>query len=154
MYQDYNQIPSPGQDYGQEPRYYQRQVSFGEAISRAFSNYCNFEGRASRSEFWWFYLFTNLVTFPFYAASQFMTIAEMDLAIVPQAINILISLALFLPGLGLFVRRMHDIGKSGWWYLLNLLCCIGQIVLLVWEIKDSDPVENEYGPVPNLEEIY
>ncbi|MDE7153923.1 MAG: DUF805 domain-containing protein [Muribaculaceae bacterium] len=153
MYQDYNQIPPYGQPYNQEPQYYQRQVSFGEAISRGLSNYCNFEGRASRSEYWWFQLFIFIIGSPFAFIAGFMEGMGSDLYIVPQIIYYLIVLALLLPQLGLFVRRMHDIGKSGWWYFLNFLCCVGPIILLVWEIKDSDPVENEYGPVPNLEPI-
>lgn len=151
MYQDYNngyqQPPFPPQG----PNYVQRQVSFGEAISRAFSNYCNFEGRASRSEFWWFQLFAFILCAPFSTAANIMEATGSDLYIIPQIIYGIISLALFLPQLGLTIRRLHDIGKSGWWWFLQFACCVGTIVLLVWWCKDSDPVENEYGPVPNLE---
>ena len=62
----------------------------------------------------------------------------------------LVSLALFLPGLGLGVRRLHDIGRSGWAILLALIPIVGAIILIIWFIKDSDPTPNAYGPVPNL----
>ena len=146
----FNQSPFPPQG----PNYVQRQVSFGEAVKRAFQNYCNFEGRASRSEYWWFALFTMIIVFPFSFASGFMQgLTGSDDPNVFTFICGIIELALFLPSLGLAVRRLHDIGKSGWWWLLSFACCIGPIVLIIWFIKESDPVENEYGPVPNIEQL-
>ena len=61
----------------------------------------------------------------------------------------IISLALLLPGLGLSVRRLHDINRSGWWVLIGLIPLVGAIILIIWFAKESDPVENQYGPVPN-----
>lgn len=145
MYQQNFQTPPPM--YDQQPAQYQ--VSFGEAIARGFSNYCNFEGRASRSEFWWWWLFSFLVTLPFSAATNVCQLMHSKIYILFSILSMVVSLALFLPTLGVFVRRMHDIGKSGWWYLLNLICLVGWIILLIWEVKESDPYENEYGPVPN-----
>lgn len=151
MYQDYNGYEQPSMP--QTPNYYQRQVSFVEAVKRGLQNYCNFDGRASRSEFWWFQLFILIVSFPFsFLANMFLQFDMETAGIVFQVITYIINLALFLPSLGLQVRRLHDINKSGWFVLLGLVCCVGWIILLVWEIKDSDPVENEYGPVPNIEE--
>ena len=105
---------------------YQRQVTFGEAVRRALlENYCNFSGRASRSEYWWFVLFTvilNIVIGIIFCWSE-------------NALNIvsgLVGLALLLPGLGLCVRRLHDIGKSGWWLLIALIPVVGSILLIVW----------------------
>lgn len=122
---------------------YQRQVTFGEAVRRALlENYCNFSGRASRSEYWWFVLFTvilNIVIGIIFCWSE-------------NALNIvsgLVGLALLLPGLGLCVRRLHDIGKSGWWLLIALIPVVGSILLIVWYCKDSQMTPNEYGPVPN-----
>lgn len=64
----------------------------------------------------------------------------------------IVGLALLLPSLGLCVRRLHDIGKSGWWWLLALIPIVGAIILIVWFCKDSQPTENQYGPIPNLVE--
>ncbi len=123
---------------------YQRQVTFQEAVARALQqNYCNFGGRASRSEFWWFQLFAFIVgvivEIVFCWSNNAMTI-----------VSGLLVLALLLPSLGLCVRRLHDIGKSGWWIFLSLIPLIGGIILLVWYCKDSQMEPNEYGPVPNL----
>lgn len=122
---------------------YQRQISFGEAISRALGkNYCNFSGRASRSEFWWFQLFGILlsaVIFPLVASDSTFG----------HIIYYLVCFALVLPSLGLTVRRLHDIGKSGWWIFISLIPLIGAIILLYWECLESQS-DNEYGPVPNM----
>ena len=61
-----------------------------------------------------------------------------------------VGLAFLLPSLGIAVRRLHDIGKSGWWIFISLIPLIGAIILLVWWCKDSQMEPNEYGPVPNL----
>lgn len=60
------------------------------------------------------------------------------------------SLALLLPNLGLAVRRLHDIGKSGWWLFLAFIPVVGIIILIIWWCKDSQMEPNEYGPVPNM----
>ncbi len=120
---------------------YQYQVSFSQAISMAFNKYCDFNGRASRSEFWWWQLFTAILGWVF---------AIIGYSINATWLSSIVSLALFLPSLGLAVRRLHDIDKSGWWYLLCLIPVVGWIVLIVWWCKESQPFDNQYGPVPNL----
>ncbi len=124
---------------------YQYQVSFGDAISRAFNKYCCFTGRASRSEFWWWILFTFILS----GVVNFVTslFAQQETVF---TVSMILSLILFLPNLGLWFRRLHDIGKSGWWWLLALIPIIGIIVLIVWFCQDSQPSENQYGPIPNL----
>lgn len=119
---------------------YQRQVSFGEAISMAFNKYCCFTGRASRSEFWWFQLFCVILS----SASSLL-----------PGDNVLyasgaVTLVLFLPMLGLTWRRLHDIGKGGGWFFLGLIPLVGQIILLVWYCKNSEMYPNRFGDVPNL----
>lgn len=124
---------------------YQRQVSFTEAIKMALQqNYCNFSGRSSRSEYWWFSLFNLIIGF---------ILGFIGSMISQQAYYVLsaiVNLGLLLPGLGLVVRRLHDINKSGWWILINLIPLVGWIIMLVWLCKDSDPTDNQYGPVPNV----
>lgn len=123
---------------------YQRQLEFKEAVVRALTvNYCQFTGRASRSEFWWFQLFSfvlgMVVGFIFSFSENFELVMQC-----------IVGLALLLPSLGLMVRRLHDIGKSGWWWFLSFIPLVGVIVLIVWFCKNSDMAPNQYGPVPNL----
>lgn len=151
------EIAGNGADY-QEFTGYQRTVTFGQAIQRCFSKYCNFTGRASRSEFWWWILFTYILSW----AISFLLpgVDYMELSNDPTIIltspgmigSGILNLVLLLPTLGVTVRRLHDTGHSGWWYWLNLVLCIGQIILLVWYCKASEPRANEYGPVPNTGE--
>lgn len=119
---------------------YQRQLTFGEAVKLALTvNYCNFNGRSSRSEYWWFCLFTFIIgaILSLFSGSTAGTI-----------ISAVVNLALLLPSLGLCVRRMHDIDR--WWVLINLIPLVGWIIFIVWAVKDSQPTPNQYGPVPNL----
>ena len=98
-------------------------VSFGEAIKLFFKNYTNFAGKESRSEFWWAFLFTFIVSTVLGAISA--TIAG------------ICGLALLIPELAISVRRLHDVGKSGWFLLIGLIPLVGGIILLVQMLKDS-----------------
>lgn len=113
-------------------------------MSALTNNYCNFSGRASRSEYWWFVLFTFIlgyvITSIFYSHTSTLNI-----------VSGIVNLALLLPSLGLGVRRLHDIGKSGWWIFIGFIPLVGAIILIVWFCSDSQRTPNEYGPVPNLE---
>lgn len=123
---------------------YQRQLTFSEAVNRALKvNYCNFSGRASLSEYWWFCLFSVIV-------GAVLKVITLFSGSVGDILSYVIGVLLFLPSLGLSVRRLHDIGKSGWWVLISLIPIVGFIVLIVFFVKPSQPSENEYGPVPNL----
>ncbi|MDE6754970.1 MAG: DUF805 domain-containing protein [Muribaculaceae bacterium] len=124
---------------------YQYQVSFGEAIQRAFNNYCCFTGRASRSEYWWFCLFVGLVS---WALS--LLVGSIIGGTAAQVVTYLWSLAMFLPSLGLLIRRLHDTGRSGWNACWSFLPVIGTIILIVYCCQDSQMSDNQYGPVPNL----
>ncbi|MBQ0057583.1 MAG: DUF805 domain-containing protein [Bacteroidales bacterium] len=91
--------------------------------------YCCFEGRARRSEYWWFAL------------------ASFICGMIPL-IGFIASLALLLPGLGVCVRRLHDTGRSGWWLLLCLIPIVGGLVLIYFYICDSQPGNNKWGANP------
>lgn len=124
----------------------QRQATFGEAVKSALvENYCNFSGRASRSQYWWYILFTYII-------SLILAPVVLKFGTFGTVLNIIVSLALMLPGLGIAVRRLHDIGKSGWWYFINLILIIGNIIFIVWCCQPSSPYPNEYGQVPLAEE--
>ena len=108
-------------------------VSFIDAVKLFFTRYAEFGGRSRRSEFWWAMLFTGIVgTILGYVIPDFSWIW---------------SLAILIPSLAIEFRRLHDVGKSGWWILWNLLPLIGQIILLVQFCKDSTE-DNQWGPNP------
>ena len=125
---------------------YQYQVSFSQAVRMAFDSYCRFQGRSSRSEYWWWVLFVAILGF---CIGIIEGILGFSMTAVQTTSGIL-SLALLLPGLGLSVRRLHDIGKSGWWILLGFIPLVGAIVLIIWFAQNSQMQDNQYGPVPNL----
>ena len=107
-------------------------MNFGQAISTCLSSYATFSGRASRPEFWWFFLFQILVSV---AASM-----------LGDTIAALASLALLLPALAVGTRRLHDIGKSGWWQLLGLTG-IGLFVLIYWWVQPTAQGSNAHDLV-------
>ena len=100
-------------------------------------NYVNFEGRATRAEFWWFFLFNAVVGFVLGLFGKAGT-----------WLSGIWSLAILLPFLGVGARRLHDINKSGWLLLLSFIPIVGQIILIVWWAKQGDTTDNQYGPVP------
>ncbi len=123
---------------------YQQQVSFGDAVKRALTvNYCNFNGRSSRSEYWWYVLATFIL-------GMVVGLIFGSQSTIGSIVNGVVGLALFLPGLGLCVRRLHDIGKSGWLVLLAFIPLVGAIILIIWFAKESEMAPNQYGPVPNM----
>ncbi|MDE6227694.1 MAG: DUF805 domain-containing protein [Muribaculaceae bacterium] len=126
---------------------YQYQVTFSEAIQRAFNNYSNFTGRASRSEYWWFYLFGVLVS---WGCSLIGVITFGSGSAFNGLFSCLWGLAILLPSLGLGVRRLHDTGRSGWNLCWAFLPIIGTIILIVYLCQDSQMFDNQYGPVPNM----
>lgn len=115
-------------------------MSFTDAIKSVFSQYANFSGRARRSEYWYFVLFNLVVT----AVLRGLGEASGIFSVIAG----LASLALFVPGIAVAVRRLHDIGKSGWFFLFVLIPVVGAIILIIWYCKDSDPGDNAYGPNP------
>lgn len=116
-------------------------ISFVEAIKLYFSNYVNFSGRSRRSEYWYVVLFNVVVM--------------LILSVLPKSlafIGTIWSLGTLLPSIALFIRRLHDIGKSGWWILLNLIPVVGSIWLLVLAASDSQPGANAWGTSPKFSE--
>ena len=109
-------------------------------FKKALRNYTNFSGRARRKEYWYFVL------------------VQMGLIIVAMILDaiifnsetglfyIVVALGLFLPGLAVTIRRLHDTSRSGWWFLLSILPLIGSIVLLVFLASDTKLETNQWGP--------
>ena len=108
-------------------------VSFIEAVKLFFVRYVDFKGRSRRSEYWWASLAIGLL-------------GSVISATVPTLAGIW-SLIVLIPSIAISVRRLHDIGKSGWWYLINLIPLVGQILIIVWACKDSTE-DNQWGPNP------
>jgi uncharacterized membrane protein YhaH (DUF805 family) len=117
-------------------------MNFSTSVKTCFSKYATFSGRASRSEYWYFYLFTNLIAF---LISFFGSLISSEIA---SGLVGLISLFFLLPSFAVFVRRLHDIGKSGWNWLLALIPLIGFIILLVFLCQASEENENKWGEKP------
>jgi uncharacterized membrane protein YhaH (DUF805 family) len=119
-------------------------MTFIESIKAVLTNYVGFTGRAGRPEFWWFQLFSVLVSVVFSTLSGGNTSSFFGV------IGSLASLALFLPSLAVGVRRLHDIGRSGWYLLLALIPLVGAIILIVWFARRGDDIGNAYGEAPAL----
>ncbi|MFO3795686.1 MAG: DUF805 domain-containing protein [Anaerolineales bacterium] len=112
----------------------------------ALKKYAVFNGRARRKEYWMFVLFNIIFSIVAVVLDNLLGTASKDLGY--GVIYSLYSLAVLLPGLAVTVRRLHDVGKSGWWIFISLVPIIGGIWLLVLLATDSQPGENEYGPNP------
>jgi uncharacterized membrane protein YhaH (DUF805 family) len=109
----------------------------------ALRNYATFRGRARRAEFWMFALVSWLIMIPLAIIGAILHGENGAITLVD-----LYSLAVFLPSLALIVRRLHDVGRSGWWLFIALVPFIGAIILLVFYCTDSQPGPNAYGPNP------
>ena len=120
-------------------------MGFGEAVSSVFSKYATFSGRARRSEYWYFALFYALVDLVIVGVLGAVLGTDSKIYTI---INGIFGLAMLLPNLSVTARRLHDIGKSGWWMLIELVPIVGVILMIVWCAKDSEPGDNEYGPNP------
>ena len=125
-------------------------MGFGQAISSGFGNLTNFSGRASRSEFWWWMLFVWIVNV---IVGTILNIAVPNdgtnsMGFFASVAWWIVYIIFFLATLGVAVRRLHDTGRSGWWVLLQLICCIGTIILIVFWVQPSQPSDNQYGAPP------
>ena len=107
-------------------------------------NYANFNGRASRQEYWMFFLFNIIFAIVVGFVDGFLGLGFLYL---------LYSVAVLIPSLAVGVRRLHDVNKSGWWLFISLIPIIGAIWLLILLCTDSNPGENNYGPSPKAAPI-
>jgi uncharacterized membrane protein YhaH (DUF805 family) len=112
--------------------------------------YADFSGRARRKEYWMFQLFNILIVV---AAVMFVALPSsvtysVAVVIVFATLTGLYCLAIFIPGLAVLVRRLHDTGKSGWWMFISLVPLAGSLWLLVLLLSEGERGSNEYGPNP------
>lgn len=122
-----------------------------EAVGNVFRNYANFKGRARRSEYWFFYLFTILVSALIYGVWVLVVVNGQDPITATQimsACTSLFALGTFIPSLAVACRRLHDTGKSGSYILFSFIPVVGSILILVWMLEDGEPCANRYGPDP------
>jgi uncharacterized membrane protein YhaH (DUF805 family) len=109
-------------------------------------NYANFNGRARRKELWMFVLFNMLISLALQIVVGMIS---------PEAMLVVVglySLAVIVPSIAVAVRRLHDVGKSGWWYFIALVPLIGSIWLLVLFVTDGNKGANEFGEDPKANE--
>jgi uncharacterized membrane protein YhaH (DUF805 family) len=104
-------------------------MTFFESIQICFKKFAEFNGRASRSEFWWWALFVFLLSL----------IGQ----VIGKSLGSLFSLITLLPSIAVAARRLHDIGRSGWWQLVGFIPLLGWVVMLFWCVKESTG-PNEY----------
>lgn len=109
-------------------------------------HYADFAGRASRSEFWYFTLFSFLISIAISIVTGIIG-AVLNTGIF-SFLSVIYSLAVIVPSICLGIRRLHDTGKSGWWYLISLVPFVGFIILIVFWVMDSEADRNQYGPNP------
>ena len=130
-------------------------IGFIDAIKRGFKKYATFSGRASRSEYWWWYLFTFLVYLvlgvPLYAVgiatSRDGGRTPGTLAIPLIILLTVFALGIIVPSLALTVRRLHDAGYSGLLALLFLIPYVGGLVILIFALLPSSPAGAKYDPI-------
>lgn len=120
-------------------------MSFFEAINTCLiKKYCTFSGRATRSEFWWFHLFTSLLIYGSFFLGIWVYPKNPEIVF---GISGVVMLFLIIPNLSVTVRRLHDVGKSGWYLLMGLIPYVGAIILLIQYITpsvlDSDTNEQQ-----------
>ena len=113
---------------------------------KAFKNYVGFSGRARRREYWYFTLFSLLITIALSILDYiiFELSSESVLGIFTGAY----ALAVIIPTFAVTFRRLHDTGRSAWWWLINLVPFLGNLIYLYLLILDSQPGENRWGPSP------
>ena len=113
-------------------------MNFGDAVRNGFNNYATFSGRAARSEFWYWTLFSFIVN---------ICAAVIDSGLGIDVIGLVAALGLFLPGIAVAARRLHDIDRTGWW-LLIAFTGIGIILLIIWDCFKGTTGANRFGADP------
>lgn len=117
----------------------------------AWQRAADFSGRSRRKEYWYFQLFNAIVVI----FILLFTVAFSDQgkpSMIPMGFMFAYCLVLIVPSLAVTIRRLHDIGKSGWWYFIAFIPLIGGIILFVFTLLDSEPYANPWGLDPKASE--
>jgi uncharacterized membrane protein YhaH (DUF805 family) len=113
-------------------------MNFVEATKAGFNKYVTFSGRAARSEYWFWTLFTVIAS---------IVAGILDAIVGFGIIGTIVSLAVLLPSIAVAVRRLHDLDRTGWWILIAFTV-IGIILLIVWDCTKGTSGPNRFGPDP------
>jgi len=121
-------------------------MTFTESVKSCLNGYVKFDGRAPRSECWWFGVFNFLIDI----VAICIDISASTIYEKSELVSTLVALAFLLPNLAVCVRRLHDLNKSGWWVLLFFIPIIGPIVLIIWFVMRGTVGTNNFGedPIP------
>lgn len=116
----------------------------------ALKKYAVFSGRSRRKEYWYFVLFNLIIGFALGFVDGLAGWFDPEIGI--GLLGGIYNLAILIPSIAVAVRRLHDIGKSGWWLLLIFIPVVGALVLIVFACFDSEPETNRFGPNPKADE--
>ena len=119
-------------------------MTFSDAIKTCLAKFIDFKGRASRTEFWWFYLFVVLMSWGMGLVTGVQTLTNSDAQPFYEISQFLFNFVCSIPVISAGSRRLHDVNKSGWWQLLGLTI-VGLIPLIIWLSSNSNETENYYG---------
>ncbi len=129
-------------------------MGFGEAVRSCFDKFLTFSGRARRAEYWWFVLFNilgsiiaGMIDRALFGSVVIETADSIEI-IQKSVVGGIFSLVVLFPGLSVMVRRLHDTGRSGWWFWINLIPFVGWLIYLWFMLKPGDRGANAYGPDP------
>jgi uncharacterized membrane protein YhaH (DUF805 family) len=128
---------APGDQYGRAAYH---PTGFQDSVRTVFQRYATFTGRSRRPEYWWFVLFNIIVSLALAIISAILFPSEADI------LGGIYNLAILLPSLAVGVRRLHDLGRTGWWLLIGIVPIVGIIVLIVFFATKGEENDNEYGP--------
>ena len=116
-------------------------MNLSESISTCMGKYVTFKGRASRSEYWWFFLFTLIIGL----GADLVAVAAYNIGDpTGEILSLIISLIFLLPSIAVATRRLHDTGRSGWWQLLYFTI-IGGVLVIVWLATNTKPEGDRYN---------
>lgn len=113
---------------------------------KVLKQYGNFSGRARRREYWMFGLINGIITLVLTFLSMTLGLYSADANI--GLLDAVYGLAVLVPSVAVSIRRLHDVGRSGWWLLIGLIPLVGPILLLVWDASEGQYGDNRWGPNP------
>ncbi|HNU66689.1 MAG: DUF805 domain-containing protein [Methylotenera sp.] len=122
-------------------------MTFVDSVKTCLAKYADFSGRATRSEYWWFYLAFILFYIAGLVLAGILSSISETLGMIGFGIVALGALGFILPSLAAGVRRLHDVDKSGWFLLLGLIPIVG-LVLLYFFVIPGTPGDNRFGAPP------
>ncbi|MGE0182326.1 MAG: DUF805 domain-containing protein [Parvularculaceae bacterium] len=122
-----------------------RMVEFKDAFKLGLTNYAQFHGRSSRGAYWWYALWILMISIGLAIIDGILFSGFVRKTGGDGPIQVLFSLGMLLPNIGIGVRRLHDVGRSGWWTLIAFTV-IGILLLLYWAVQPGQRQENVFGP--------